>query len=188
MEASLESLRLKNRQRQQLARRLEERRAGRRASPVRHEERRRLDEVLLSARAARQAQREAGELLSGGSWLRLIRQTTGIPAKEVARRLSITKWNVFRLEKAERSACIQLSSLRRAAEALDCELVYAIVPREGTLEELAGRQRQAVEEARQAMRSRNAALRKQIDKELDWEASLRRALLSELRKAGIRVR
>lgn len=187
-EVTLGSLQLRNWQRKQLAQRLEERRAGRRSSPVRPQERQRLDEVLLAARAARQAQRAAGDLLAGGSWLRLIRQATGIPAKEVARRLSITQWNVFRLEKAERSSRIQLSSLRRAAEALDCELLYAIVPRTGTLEELAEGQRRAVEEARRAMQDRNAAMRKRVDKALDWEGSLRRAFLYELRKAGIRVR
>ncbi|MFY9855731.1 MAG: hypothetical protein WAK26_17820, partial [Terracidiphilus sp.] len=95
------------------------------------ETRKKLDETLLAFRVARTA---AGET---EGWLRAVRQAVGIPVDEVARRMGVCRWEVFRLEKSESASRIMLGTLRRAATALDCELVYALAPREGTLEELA---------------------------------------------------
>jgi hypothetical protein len=44
---------------------------------------------------------------------------------------------VQQLEKAEATDRITLGALRRAAEAMGCELVYALVPKSGTFTELA---------------------------------------------------
>jgi len=45
----------------------------------------------------------------------------------------------FRLEMSEARETITLKKLApRRAEAMGCELVYAVVPRQGTLEDLAG--------------------------------------------------
>jgi predicted DNA-binding mobile mystery protein A len=49
-------------------------------------------------------------------------------AGQLARRLEITPQAVLRLEAAELEGGIRLSSLRRVAEALNCEVVYAFVP------------------------------------------------------------
>jgi predicted DNA-binding mobile mystery protein A len=42
----------------------------------------------------------------------------------------------LQLEKAEAEDRITLKSLRTAANALDCDLVYALVPKAGTMEDL----------------------------------------------------
>ena len=42
--------------------------------------------------------------------------------------MGVTQPTVQRLELSEAEGAIQLKSLRRAAEALDCDLVYALVP------------------------------------------------------------
>lgn len=52
-----------------------------------------------------------------------------MPRAELARRLGVTGQAVASLEKSEADGSIRLETLRRAAEALDCRLVYAIVPR-----------------------------------------------------------
>lgn len=62
---------------------------------------------------------------------------------QLGRRLSVTKQRVGVLERAEAEGKVTLASLRRAAQALGCELVYAVVPR-GSLEELVDRQAHAV--------------------------------------------
>ena len=51
-----------------------------------------------------------------------------MPRVAVARRLGVTDQAVAYLEKSEADGSIQLDTLRRAAEALDCTLVYALVP------------------------------------------------------------
>ena len=66
-----------------------------------------------------------------GGWIRAIRDALGMPAAELGRRLDVTHSAVFELERSERAGTIKLNSLRRAAEALDCTLVYALVPKRG---------------------------------------------------------
>jgi predicted DNA-binding mobile mystery protein A len=107
----------------------------------------RLDEAALGYRLGRTA---AGEI---AGWLRALRQTLEIPVDEFARRLGVSRREVFRLEKSEEEARIQLGTLRRAAEALDCELIYALTPRQGTLGEMAAVRGVAREAARKQARA-----------------------------------
>lgn len=67
-------------------------------------------------------------------WLRAIRTALGMGANVVAARLGITDSGLRKLELAEASDAITLSTLRRAAEALDCELRYVLVPRQSLRE------------------------------------------------------
>jgi len=48
---------------------------------------------------------------------------------QLANRLGVTQQTVEAMEKSEAGGVIQLTTLRRAAAALDCTLVYALVPR-----------------------------------------------------------
>jgi predicted DNA-binding mobile mystery protein A len=66
-------------------------------------------------------------------WVRAIRDALGMSGVQFARRLNIRPQSVEALEKSEADGTIQLKTLRRAAEALDCTLVYALVPKQ-TLE------------------------------------------------------
>jgi predicted DNA-binding mobile mystery protein A len=50
-------------------------------------------------------------------------------AEQLATRIGVTKPRVYEIEKAEISGSITLNSLERAAHALDCKLVYTLVPR-----------------------------------------------------------
>lgn len=62
-------------------------------------------------------------------WIRALRDALGMTAEQLGDRMGITQPSVQRLELSEAEGTIQLSSLRRAAEALDCEVFYALVPR-----------------------------------------------------------
>lgn len=62
-------------------------------------------------------------------WVRAIREALGMTTAQLARRLGIAQPSVVGLEKAEASKAITLETLERAARALDCTLVYALVPR-----------------------------------------------------------
>jgi transcriptional regulator with XRE-family HTH domain len=103
----------------------------------------RLDKALSEFRAARQAVAEG----DNGSWLRAVRQATGVPVNVLAQRLGVTKHEIFRLEKSERERRIVLANLQRAAAALGCELVYVLVPKEGSLKGMAAAERAARESA-----------------------------------------
>lgn len=62
-------------------------------------------------------------------WLRAIRDALGMTSAQYARRLGVSQPRISALEKSEAAETVSLATLRRAAEALDCELIYAIVPR-----------------------------------------------------------
>lgn len=66
--------------------------------------------------------------------------------KQLARRIGVTPAAVVQLERREASGAVTLESLRRAAEAMDSRLVYAIVPN-GTLETVLRKQAQRIAKA-----------------------------------------
>jgi len=70
-------------------------------------------------------------------WLRGVRQALRMRVGEVARRMKVGQSEIYRLEMAEVRDTITLRKLRVAAEAIGCELVYAVVPENGTLEDMA---------------------------------------------------
>jgi len=127
-----------------------------------------------------------GKRATGGvdSWVRAVRLETGVTAAEMARRLGMQPREVFRLEKSEREGRIGLWKLRETAEALGCEVVYALTPLEGTLGELVAREQDAREEVR---RRKKAAVDLALER-LGAGQMLRKAIKRELRKKGIRVR
>ena len=62
-------------------------------------------------------------------WLRAIREALGMTSGVLAERLGVTASGARKLEQAEAVDAITLGTLRRVAEALDCDLQYALVPR-----------------------------------------------------------
>jgi predicted DNA-binding mobile mystery protein A len=61
-------------------------------------------------------------------WVKAIRQALGMTTAQLARRMGIKQPSVGGLEESEARGTIELATLRRAAEALDCTLVYMLVP------------------------------------------------------------
>jgi predicted DNA-binding mobile mystery protein A len=81
--------------------------------------------------------RAAGKILRPPKgWIRAIRQALGVSSGELARRLGTSRQLPLQLEKGEAADSITLRSLRGVADALDCDLVYALVPRADSIEEL----------------------------------------------------
>ena len=62
-------------------------------------------------------------------WIRAVREALGMSAAAVAARLGTTAGAVTRLEQSEAAGRVRLDTLRRAADALGCDLVYLLVPR-----------------------------------------------------------
>ena len=70
--------------------------------------------------------------------LRAVRHALGVPVAEMLRKLEMSPSVLFRLEQSERRGTISLKGAGRVAQAMGCQLVYAVVPRDGkTLEDLA---------------------------------------------------
>jgi predicted DNA-binding mobile mystery protein A len=62
-------------------------------------------------------------------WIRAVREALGMSAAALAIRLGTTAGAVIRLEQSEAADRAQLDTVRRAADALGCDLVYLLVPR-----------------------------------------------------------
>lgn len=62
-------------------------------------------------------------------WLRLIREALGRTERQQAQRLGIAASTLHKSERSEADDRITLGQLRKLADGLDCELVYALVPR-----------------------------------------------------------
>lgn len=67
-------------------------------------------------------------------WIRAIRLALGMTLQQLANKLSITKQSAQEIEMREKEGSITLRSLRETARALDMELVYGFVPKDGSLE------------------------------------------------------
>ena len=73
-------------------------------------------------------------------WVKAIREALGMTSAQLGKRLGVSQPRALAIEKAEVSGAITLDSLEQAAHALDCKLVYALVPRrslEATIEQRA---------------------------------------------------
>lgn len=62
-------------------------------------------------------------------WIKAIREALGMTTAQLGKRIGVSQPRVVKIEKAEKDGAITLDSLERAARALDCRLVYALVPR-----------------------------------------------------------
>src|SRR5271169_3043122 len=62
-------------------------------------------------------------------WIKAIREALGMSTAQLAKRLGVKQPSVVAIEQSEAKGTIELATLRRVAEALDCTLVYALVPK-----------------------------------------------------------
>lgn len=92
---------------------------------ARRQARRALDLKFSSTREALQSVSASPH----AGWVRAIRDALGMSAADLAARMNVVESTVLRLETGERHGRVQLDSLRRAANALDCDLVYVLLPR-----------------------------------------------------------
>ena len=115
-------------------------------------------------------------LLPKQGWIRSLRTSLGMTLDVLGQRLEITSAGLSKLEKSEANGTITLNSLRRAAEALDCELKYALVP-SASLEEM--KHKQALKKAREQMQSVSHSMKLEAQ---EVDASSQQLLLDELVK------
>lgn len=118
-----------------------------------------------------------------GGWSKAIRTALGMTLDDLAARLGITRSALSRLEASEQKQTIQLDSLRRVAEALDCDLVYALVPRE-PLQAMVDRQRARAAQELDARTRTHMRLEDQDEKDPDlaeWRKQHSAALIDDRR-------
>lgn len=82
-----------------------------------------LDENLLQLKPLLNIKRPSS------GWIRAIRETLGMTARQFAARLGVSPPRITRLEADEMEGKLTINTLKRTAEALDCVFVYGFVPK-----------------------------------------------------------
>jgi predicted DNA-binding mobile mystery protein A len=95
-----------------------------------------------------------------GGWIAAIREALGMSVQDFADRLGVTRATAAKLEANERRRTIQLDSLYRAADALECDVVYALVPRQ-PLQQIVSNRRVAILKSMQTRTHQNMRLEAQ---------------------------
>lgn len=126
--------------------------------------RRALDRRLLTLPAA------AAMTPPRSGWIRAVRQALGMSLGDLAARLGATHQSVSMLEQSERAGQIRLSSLRKAAKAMDCDLAYVFVPRSGSLQSVVDEQTRAQLAAHERATAHSQRLEDQVPGEIDDDA------------------
>ena len=93
-------------------------------------------------------------------WVKAIREALGMTTAQMARRLGVAQSRAVTIEQAEAKGTITLNSLEKAAQALDCRLVYVLVPRK-PLEALVEDRAQALAKKRLKSTAHSMALEDQ---------------------------
>ena len=120
-------------------------------------------------------------------WITAIREALGMTGTQFAARLHVSQPTAIRFERNETRGAITLASLERAARALDCELVYALVPR-SSLESMASARAQEVARQRLLSTAHSMALEAQsvdVDDEHEQVQRLARKLLEQPRSSKL---
>lgn len=77
-------------------------------------------------------------------WVKAIRTTLGMSLQQLANRLAVTKQAVLDMERRESDGGITIKSLKEIGDAMDMQLVYGFVPKDGSLDELIERRAKAL--------------------------------------------
>lgn len=83
----------------------------------------------------------------GGGWVYAIRTALGMSLKQLGAKLGITPQGVKNIEQREADGSLTLDRLRDVAAAMDLQLIYALLPRQESLEKMI--EKRALELARE---------------------------------------
>jgi predicted DNA-binding mobile mystery protein A len=119
-------------------------------------------------------------------WVRAIREALGMTTPQMARRLGVAQPRIIELEQAEVSGSITLHSLERAAEALGCRVVYALVP-EQPLADRVKRQANRVAEKQLATINQTMSLENQTVLDPRAQKEMLNRLIEELLRKPARL-
>jgi predicted DNA-binding mobile mystery protein A len=119
-------------------------------------------------------------------WIRAVRDALGMTTAQLARRLGVSQPRVVELQQAEVTGSVTLHTLQRAAEALGCRFVYALVP-EKPLAETVEKRAEFVADRQLASVQHSMSLEDQTVKDKKAGDNLRRQFIEELMRRPARL-
>jgi predicted DNA-binding mobile mystery protein A len=66
-------------------------------------------------------------------WIRVVRRQRNMQGKELAKKMRVSPARISVLEKDEQRGAVTLKMMQKAAAALDCDFIYALVPKQPKL-------------------------------------------------------
>ncbi len=69
------------------------------------------------------------EIIGQKSWLRSARLAQNLKGVDMAKRMAVSPARISMLEGDEERGAVTLKMMQKAAQALDCEFVYAVIPK-----------------------------------------------------------
>ncbi|MFC4219878.1 mobile mystery protein A [Flagellimonas marina] len=69
-------------------------------------------------------------------WINTIRTTLNMTMAQLGDKLNITRQGVRKIEESEANGTITINAMKEVAAALDFQLVYSLVPKNGTIDDL----------------------------------------------------
>jgi predicted DNA-binding mobile mystery protein A len=119
-------------------------------------------------------------------WIKAIREALGMTTAQLATRMGVAQPRIAELEKREAARAVTLHSLERAAEALDCRLVYILVPK-GSLEDKLQARAEAVAELHLSAVDHSMRLEKQGVADQRRQDALKKKLVADLLERPARL-
>ena len=116
-------------------------------------------------------------------WIKAIREALGMTTMQLGRRMEVNQSTVTGFEKTEQGKGITLETLERAANAMDCRLVYAFVPRE-PLDKIVEKRARALAKKHLRAASHSMALEDQSIEDSQEHDQLERLTRKLMEKSG----
>ena len=145
---------------------------------VREQGRRGLDERLAALKPGEQFRAPPK------GWIRALRDALGMSSAQLGKRLGKRSQSVDDWEEAEADGSIKLKTLRQAAEALECKLVYALVPKTTLIETVNTRKRKIAMRALKRV-AHTMKLEDQATGDADLEARIEDYIRDKLKERDI---
>jgi len=119
-------------------------------------------------------------------WLKAIREALGMTTAQLGRRLGVVQSRVVAIEQAEAKGTITLNSLEKAAQALDCRLIYALMPRQ-PLEDIVEQRASLLAKSRLKSTGHTMTLEAQGVDATDESEQLKRLIRQLVEKSGSKL-
>lgn len=116
-------------------------------------------------------------------WIKAIRESLGMTTAQLGKKMGVSQPRIVDIEKSEKTGAITFDTLERAAQAMDCKLVYSFVPRKPLNELIEGRARLIARE-RLKRTGHTMALEAQSVQEDDEQEQLDYLVRKIIEKAG----
>lgn len=116
-------------------------------------------------------------------WIKAIRESLGMTASQFGARMGVSQPRALEIEKSEAKSTLTLDTLERAAYALNCQLVYTLVPNQ-PLEELVEVRARALAKKRLAHTSHSMQLEDQAVNAEDENQQLEKLVRQLIEKSA----